>query len=223
MGYRLENKPVELNGIRKLTFVPNMKAGDVYRYRNYALRIFRDGEKVIDEDTARYLTGFTTEKVLLPRKLLFYNNDFKGYTMKLVSNKGTGKKIITTPKDDLVRSVEGLEEDIELLSQKKVLLNDIIPGYTLYNGELYLVNPARYSVFDGGDERKLESLNKYQLQLLLIELISGELNKQNCPQAAVKTFKELMSLRDFDQNPSDYLDEIIGDQKDIKQFVKKIS
>ncbi|MBQ3307731.1 MAG: hypothetical protein IJG68_06050 [Bacilli bacterium] len=223
MGYRLENKSVELDGIRKLNFVPSMKAGDVYRYHNYALRIFRDGEKTIDEDTARYLTNITTEKVLLPKKLLFYNNVFKGYTMKLVSQKGTGKKIITTPKDEFLNTVEDLEEDIELLSQKKVLLNDIAPGYTLYNGELYLVNPARYSVFEGGDETKLESLNKYQLQLLLVELISGELNKQNFSQSAIKSFKELMSLRDLDQNPSAYLDEIIGDQKDIKQLIKKIS
>ena len=53
-GYRLENKPVDLSCIKELTFVPSQRAGDVYRFRNYALRIFQDGEKVIDEDKTRF-------------------------------------------------------------------------------------------------------------------------------------------------------------------------
>ena len=222
MGYRLENKPVDLSGIKKLTFVPSSKAGDVYHYRNYALRIFKDGEKVIDKDTARYLTTISTERILLPKKLLFYNNAFKGYTMKLVSQKGAGKKIITTPIDDFIDSVEVLESDVKEVSQKKVLLNDIAPGYTLYNGELYLVNPAKYDTLDIGGAEDLERINKYQLHLLITELITSELNKHNCPQSSIRHMKELMNLRDMDQNTSDFLYDLMGDQKDIKQFVKKI-
>ena len=52
MGYRLENKEINLSGIKKLTYVPSMKAGDVYRYKNYALRVFKEGETPIDKETA---------------------------------------------------------------------------------------------------------------------------------------------------------------------------
>jgi hypothetical protein len=223
MGYRLENKVIDLDGIKKLTYVPSMKAGDVYRYRNYALRIFRDGEEAMDHDTARYLTNITTERILLPRKLLFYNSAFKGYTMKLVSQKGAGKKIITTPKEDFLDSVEILESDVEVLSQKRVLLNGISPGYVLYNGELYLVNPAKLSIFEGGEESDLERVNKYQLHLLVTELISAELNKQNFSQATIRNLKEIMSEKDTDQDTSEYLYDIMGSNKTIKQYVKKIS
>ena len=221
MGYRLENKPIDLSGIKKLTFVPSQKAGDVYHFRNYALRIFRDGEEAIDEDTARYLTSISTDRIILPRKLLYNNNTFKGYTMKLVSQKGAGKKIITTPKDDFIDCVEVLEADIKELSQKKVLLNAISPGYTLYNGELYLVNPAKYSILEA-DSNNIERINKFQLHSLIVELISSELNKQDFSQASIKYLKGLMSLRDEDQNTSDFLYGLMGDQKNIKQFVKKI-
>lgn len=221
MGYRLENKPIDLSGIKKLTFVPSQKAGDVYHFRNYALRIFRDGEEAIDEDTARYLTSISTDRIILPRKLLYNNNTFKGYTMKLVSQKGAGKKIITTPKDDFIDCVEVLEADIKELSQKKVLLNAISPGYTLYNGELYLVNPAKYSILEA-DSNNIEKINKFQLHSLIVELISSELNKQDFSQASIKYLKGLMSLRDEDQNTSDFLYGLMGDQKNIKQFVKKI-
>lgn len=221
MGYRLENKPIDLSGIKKLTFVPSQKAGDVYHFRNYALRIFRDGEEAIDEDTARYLTSISTDRIILPRKLLYNNNTFKGYTMKLVSQKGAGKKIITTPKDDFIDCIEVLEADIKELSQKKVLLNAISPGYTLYNGELYLVNPAKYSILEA-DSNNIEKINKFQLHSLIVELISSELNKQDFSQASIKYLKGLMSLRDEDQNTSDFLYGLMGDQKNIKQFVKKI-
>ena len=221
MGYRLENKPVDLSGLKELTFVPSQKAGDVYRFRNYAIRIFQNGEKVIDEDTARYLTTITTDRIILPRKLLFYKNNFAGYTMKLVSQKGSGKKIITTPKDEFIDSIEVLEDDIKELSQKKVLLNDITPQYTLYNGELYLVNPSKYSLFEANTD-SIESINRFQLHQLITELISMELKKDNFTQPYIKHLKELMSLKDEDQKTSDFLYDLMADQKNIKQFIKKI-
>lgn len=222
MGYRLENKPVDLSGLRQLTYVPSKKAGNVYRFRNDAIRVFSEGEKPIDEETARYLTSISTERILLPRKLLFYNNAFKGYTMKLVSQRGASKKIITTPKRDLVESVQTLEKDIETISQKKVLLNNTGPGHTLYNGDLYLVDPSKYSILELDSSEGLQNINQFQFHLLLTEMITGEMRRFNFSQATINRMKEIMSLRDNDQTSSDYLSELIDGNADIKQFVKKI-
>lgn len=222
MGYRLENKEIDLSRLRKVTFLPNQKAGDVYRYKNYVIRIFKDGEKVIDEETANYLTGISTDRIILPRKLLFYNNAFKGYAMKLVPQKGAGKRIITTPKGEFISSVEALERDIEILSQKKVLLNDINPGYTLYNGKLYLVNPVNYTTLAIGDQFALEKLNIFQLHLLLTELITGELRRTKCSTTTINYLRELLGLRDNDTRSSSYLKEVMEGQENIKELVKKI-
>ena len=223
MGYRLENREIELSGLRKLNFVPSTKAGDVYRYKNVALRVFRDGEMPIEEETAKYFTGITTKRILLPRKLLFYNNAFHGYTMKLVSQKGAGKRITTTPKWDLIDNVEVLEEDTETLSQKHILLNGITPGYTLFNGELYIVNPAAHSIFEGGDTRQLNDLNQYQLHLLMTELIASDLRKSGVSQTEIQYMKKLMSAKDPEQYCSDYLREIMAGQNNVRELVKKIS
>jgi len=222
MGYRLENKPVDLGGLRQLTYVPSQKAGDVYRFKNDAIRVFKDGEDVIDEDTARYLTTISTDRVLLPRKLLFYNNAFKGYTMKLVSQKGAGKRIISTPKRELIDAIEVVEEDIYALSQRNVLLSNTGVGHTLYNGELYLVDPSKYRILDLGDSENLEKLNQYHLHLLLSELITTELRKNSFPSSSINHMREIMDLKDNDQSTSDYLSDLIDGQKDIKQFVKKL-
>lgn len=222
MGYRLENKPVDLNGLRQLTYVPSQKAGDVYRFKNDVIRVFKDGEDVIDEDTARYLSTISTDRILLPRKLLFYNNTFKGYTMKLVSQKGANKKMITTPRADVIEAISVVEEDINELSQKKVLLSNTGVGHTLYNGDLYLVDPSKYRLFDIGDYDKLRDLNQYHLHLLVTELIATELRKINVTQSTINHMREIMELKDTEQTTSDYLSEIIGSQKDIKQLVKKL-
>lgn len=222
MGYRIENKEINLSGIKKLTYVPSTKAGDVYRYKNTALRIFKEGEKSIDKETADYLTDISTNRILLPRKLLFYNNIFKGYTMKLVSQKGAGKRIITTPKEEFIHSVKALEEDTKVLSQKKVLLNDINPGYSLYNGELYLVNPANYTILDIGTPDSLEQLNMYQIHLLITELISADLRKTNISQSTINELKELMSLKEDKISTSSYLNDLLKNQENVKEFIKKM-
>ena len=161
MGYKLDNKNVDLSGLRQLTFVPSTKAGDVYRYKNDALRIFRDGEEPIDKETARYLTSISTDRIILPKRLLFYNNTFKGYTMKLISQKGAGKRIISTPKIEMIDNIKVLENDIETLSQKKILLNGANPGYTLYNGKLYIVDPSNYRMLEIDSIDTLKQLNQF--------------------------------------------------------------
>ena len=222
MGYRLDNKDADLSKLRQLTFVPSSKAGDVYRYKNEALRVFRDGEEPIDKKTAEYLTNISTERILLPRKLLFYNNAFKGYTMKLVSQKGAGKRIITTQTDEIIDCVEAVEKDINELSHKKVLLNGINPGYSLYNGELYLVNPAGYRIIELESYEKLAKLNEFQLQLLLTELIASDMRKNRYSQALINSIKKILNKRDLEQSCSSYLKELLNDNRNIKEYVKRI-
>ena len=74
MGYRLDNKDIDISG-KRLTKIGNGGTGDVYKYRNSALKIFKtDRDTPIDLETAEYLTTISTNRVLLPRNLLFYNN-----------------------------------------------------------------------------------------------------------------------------------------------------
>ena len=222
MGYRLEDKDIDLSGLRQISFKPSSKAGEVYRYKNYAIRVFKDGEEPIDEKTAKYLTGIKTDRIILPKKLLFYNNAFKGYTMKLVSQKGAGKRISNAPTNEFINNVMAIEKDVESLSQKRVLLNGATPGYTLYNGELYIVDPSNYRILDSVDTDKLEKLNQFQLHLLLTELVASDLKKANVSQSSIQHLKDLLRLRDVDQSSSSYFNELMQGQRNLKELVKKI-
>ena len=222
MGYKLDNKDIDISG-KRLTKIANGGTGDVYKYRNHALKIFKaDRETPIDLETAEYLTTISTNRILLPKNILFYNNSFRGYTYKLISKKGSGKKITTIPKDDLVGNILIIERDIETLSNKQVLLNGIEPANTIFNGNLYLSDPSAYTKLDSYSVKELERLNKYQFHLLLVSLIISELRKSSISSKTEKQVKELLYLRDENNNSSDFLTDIIDDNDSIKQFVKKI-
>ena len=93
MGYRINKKEIDLNKLQKIA---QGKRGYVYRLEKNALKVLENEElnECIDKDTAKYLSGLRTDKILLPKNLLFYNNTFKGYTLKLVSQKPRSKNII---------------------------------------------------------------------------------------------------------------------------------
>lgn len=221
MGYRIDNKDIDLFG-KRMSKIASGKNGDVYKYRNSALKIFDKDNIPMDKDTAKYLSSISTERVLLPKNLVFYNNAFRGYTMKLVSKRGTGKKIINLPKSEFIDNIDCLEYDIHLLSNKNILLNGVCPDNTIFNGELYFTDPSKYSLLDKVDNYELECLNNFQLHLLLTELITSELRKTNNSQALISRIKELLNLKDSNIQCSLYYDSLLEGNDSIKEFVKKI-
>ena len=179
MGYKLDEKDIKLTK-KNLKKIGTGRTGDVYKYKNSALKVFKkENDTPIDYYTADYLTGISTNRILLPQKLLFFNNAFRGYTYKLVSKKGTGNRMIMLPTDELIEDVSIIEKDIENLSNKQVLLNGIEPDNTIFNGRLYLTDPTSYTMLDIMSTEELEKLNKYQFHLLFIMLLTQELRKNN--------------------------------------------
>lgn len=221
MGYRLDNKDVKITG-KRLTKIGNGTTGNVYRYKNQALKIFNpDKELPIDIETASYLASISTSRVLLPKNLLFYNHKLRGYTYKLVSKKKT-MPLINLPKDVLIGNIAILERDVERLSRKKVLLNGISPENSIFNGHIYLTDPSRYSVLDLFSTEELEKLNKYQLHLLLTSLIITDMRKGFFDNSQEAQLKELLDIRDVNENSSDFFADIMTGNDDIVQLVKKI-
>ena len=116
MNYRVGCKNFDLHDKRVKT-IGQGYTGNVYQYGDNALKIFDTEESIIDEETARYLTNIRTSRILLPKKLVYYKDKFKGYTMKLVSTKPKSKNLISISKNDLLDNIEMLEEDVSLLSK----------------------------------------------------------------------------------------------------------
>lgn len=223
MGYRIENKPIVLTGKKALTKISSDKSGDVYRYRNQAVRIFKDNDdKHIDQETARLLSSIPTENILLPRKLVFFNSAFKGYSMKLVPKKGITRRMISAPKEEFLGTVSALETDSDTLSKRHILLSEITPANAFYNGEIYLCNPDKYSLLELQSTDDLSTINRFQIHLLIIEMIAMEMKKAHYTQPIINRVKEMLALKDPEQDICDFYDDIIDGKTTIKQMIKKI-
>lgn len=220
MGYRLDDKNIKLTG-KQWTKIGTGANGDVYKYHNMALKVFKEGKPTpIDYDTANYLTSISTDRILLPQNLLFFNNAFKGYTYKLVSKKGTGQRMIMLPTQELIQDVRILEKDISKLSSNSVLLNGVSPENSIFNGELYLTDPSKYTVLENCSSEELEELNRFQLHLLITTLIALELRKNGFDSRIENEVRELLGMRDPSYSTSSFLGEIISNNDSFKQFVK---
>ena len=90
------------------------------------------------------------------------------------------------------------------------------------DGNLYLTDPCQYTKLDSLSTKELERLNKYQFHLLLVTMISSELKKSNISSKLERQVKELLCLRDDNDNTSDFLIDVIDKNDSIKQFVKKL-
>lgn len=221
--YTLDGKPVNMD-FKHMSVVATGKTGIVYKYKDVALKLF-NSEQVpsVDLETTKMLTGIQTDRILLPRKILYCDDKFRGYTYRLIPKKGTGKKIIMLSKDELVGNILLLENDIEELSKSKVLLDGIDPTNCIFNGDLYISDPRQYSILDIFSTEELAKLNKYQLHLLLTQIMVSEI--QSCSgitNAAERNFKEIMGMKDDEQDSSDYYARIMGKVDSVKEFVKTL-
>ncbi len=216
MVYKLDDNEIKLN---RMTKIGNGINGDVYKYRDEALKIFRDNTMPMDYYTAEYLSNIRTYRILLPEKLLFFNNTFKGYTHKLIEKKGT-KRMIMLPKYELIQNIKMLESDIEKLSKKKVLLGGVDLDNIIFNGELYLIDPTKYRILETEDG--LEKLNKEQLHLLLTSIILSELGRNSFSSRVQKYVWELLRMKDENTESSEFFGDIINNDDTVKGFVKKL-
>lgn len=224
MGYYLGNKnskkKISIEGLKRIY---SSDTGDVYKYKSDALRIFKDEKNPpLDEDTAELLMSTSTDRILLPKNLLFYNSSFRGFTFRLVPRKGTGKRLIMLPKDELIGNISLIERDIEKLSSKSILLDGIKPENTFFNGDLFLVDPSKFSALEDCDYKSLEPINKAQFHLLITELMAYELRNKISDKPLEKDLKNMMSFRDTDEDTSAFISDMLGDSDSVKQFLKKI-
>ena len=220
MGYYLGNSKINIKGLKRIY---SSETGDVYKYKSDALRIFKDEKNPpLDENTADLLMGTSTDRILLPKNLLFYNNSFRGFSFRLIPRQGKGRRLIMLPKDELIGNIALIERDIEKLSNRSILLDGIKPENTFFNGDLFLIDPSKYSILDNCDSRSLEPINKAQIHLLITELMAYELRDKISDKHLEKELKNMMSFREADEDTSAFISDMLGDSDSVKQFLKKL-
>ncbi len=139
-----ENIPLDNS---KIKFISNKGTEFiVYKYYDKALKIYKPNYNLshLSKEELIILKNIHSKRILLPTGILKdYQGKLIGYEMPFISNP---KDILTSKTKDLYKELEIIKQDIDLLSNKNIILRDINPSNTIYNGKLYLIDPGNYLI-----------------------------------------------------------------------------
>ena len=225
MSYTLNKKNINVGKKIKLS---SDSLSDVYMInRGIALRVYKnniDKSLVLSQEDCEYLSNLRSDRILLPKKLLYKNDSYCGYSFRMLNRSPRKERIITTNMDDFIADVEMLEEDIDLLSRKRVMLDGITPNNIVYSNGLYLTDSSQFKVLDVEefDYKSLRKLNDYQVQLLLESMIVSELRKDGFTNSKINYLISLLEDRDPNLKQSKYYSKLFEYNDNVRQFVKRI-
>lgn len=217
MKYQINNEFITPDIIRKLKLIKSGKTGKVYKWKNnQILKIFTINQSKddiqMDLETAEILSKINTKSryIILPIDLVFNKNDYKknnlkGYTSLYIKRKGNSN-ITKIPKGKLLENIQGIEEDIELLSSKNILLDGLNIQNTIFNDKLYISDPIRYIKMK---EESVRNINMKLFQQLLIDLTMRDLKRMRVSKQKIERIAELLWLKDDEALNSIYLKNLL--------------
>lgn len=145
------NNKKEIIDLDKLNLLSNIGSEVVvYNDEKLVYKIFKDNYSFEhkDESSLNLLSSINTSRILMPISLLYEDDKLVGYTMQYIIQ---GINILEDTLDNLLNELLIIEEDIKRISKLGIRLIDINPSNTIYNGNLYLVDPGNYYINDVND------------------------------------------------------------------------
>lgn len=151
--FYLNNKRINLD-LENMVIIGEGKEGIVYKYNNnQCIKIFnvnRNNSQLlkINEDKFKLFTTLETEKIIMPTDLL-YNSDncISGYLMKYIDDKFDIDFIRSKNIGEIIKELNDLKRDIEILNENDILINDLKQPHLLYNKGFYLIDSSLYSKY----------------------------------------------------------------------------
>jgi len=139
------NNNVYVNGIL-LKFLDSGVDGFVYKYKDKAIKLYRDNELIKEHLTNQQiaiLCSLSTKHLVLPEEPLISNDKNFGFVMSYI-NLETKKDILLVSKNHLIKELQEIENELELMGKNHFLLNDRLTKNLFYNGNLYLFDPDSF-------------------------------------------------------------------------------
>lgn len=144
---------------------------EVYLIDNYTVKFFKKfpGKKIyITKESLEEMKQIGTKRILLPKDGLYdKKHKLRGYRMTYVEDIGQDS-YFDLEKDKLKEENSILREDIKLLSDNKVLIEDLYTDNTSYNNGIYLIDPGSYRIDDKVDSNQAYGINMDLINRYLI-------------------------------------------------------
>ena len=118
----------------------------VYKYEKDVVKLYKENYKLshLSPEEMKFLSKLSTKRILVPsNKLLDQKGNMIGYQMPLILGE---RDLQMDSMQHLLQELCVLKNDIDLLCEYSVILMDINPGNTIYNGNLFLIDPGNYLI-----------------------------------------------------------------------------
>lgn len=136
--------PLDMN---KLEFLSNQGSEFlVYKYFNSVIKIYKKDYQLshLSLEELIILKRIPTQRILLPTGLLKNgNSELVGYEMSYIAGE---KNIEDVSVRTLFEELKVIKQDLDLLCSNSIILRDINLSNTIYNGQLYLIDPGNYLI-----------------------------------------------------------------------------
>lgn len=117
-----------------------------YKYLDSVIKIYKKNYQLsrLSLEELNILKNISTQRILLPTSTLWNSNhELIGYKMPFIG----GKKCLECDSlDTFFEELEVLKQDLDLLCDNFIILRDINPSNTIYNGHIYLIDPGNYLI-----------------------------------------------------------------------------
>lgn len=156
-------------------YISEGEEGNVYRTGAEVVKIyFRNWQNsyhgYLTEEEATQMTTIPSNHILLPRRLVYNENDeFCGYTTKYIrSYYGDSDYVENYHRERtviermrlffLIKKIAKIYEEVRYLSQKGIIIADLLfpTDNYIFNGEFWIIDPGCYSFSDEPIEKILE-------------------------------------------------------------------
>lgn len=118
----------------------------VYKYLDSVIKIYKKEYQLshLSLEELNILKNILTQRILLPTATLWNSNgELVGYKMPLIIGE---RSLECDSLDTFFQELEILKQDLDLLCSNSIILRDINPSNTIYNGHIYLIDPGNYLI-----------------------------------------------------------------------------
>ena len=194
----------------------------VYKINNrVAFKIYKDtyDKAKIDEKMINELSQIDTNRIVLPNNIIkTEQGKTKGYSMDYIEESNT--EIIDFSKEQLVKELSLLKEDLIELGENNVEIGDLREENTISNDDsFYLIDCGDYLKRDEETTKtNIQFFNDYMVGEVLTELVFEE-SKDILD--GVELLQNIRSYLYEGNYIGDYFDEELKEDESINEYVKR--
>ena len=181
----------------KYMYVDHGKEAMVFRYKDEALKVYKKNIRkgTLSEDEAKELSVIETERILLPKRMIYdYETEqFLGYSLVFIP-KASRKRIPRIRKEHFVEELDIIDRDLRVLANNGVKIGDLHIGNVLYNDNFYICDPGSFIIDKEEEPAILYGLNVRIFNWLLISDVFRIGTKEGVVKANIDDTKPMVDF-----------------------------